>query len=978
MNDYLRLIGGLIWLLLPPLLQGQHRQLGLPPINNYSKQDYQAETQNWAATEDSRGLLYFGNNQGLLEFDGTNWQCYTLPNRSIVRSIAVDSLGRILVGCQDELGYFEADDRGTLQYFSLVERVPTEFRNFEDVWEIHLTQGGIFWRTQNYIFRQQGESFEVIETENRFDDLYHARSELYLAEWGAGLKQWDGRQFQPLERGDYFADWEITQILPHEDGGLLVATREQGMFHYKAGSIRAWVPEIQAFLRENRIFCALRLENGQYAIGTSHQGLLILDANGTPLRNLSRANGLLNNSILSLHEDRSHNLWIGLENGISYVELSSPFSWINPVVGVEGSAYASVVFDDKLYLGTNQGVFFQDWTYPPTPLSPGRFELVGSTKGPSWSLNVIGGSLIAGLHTGAARIEGNQARQISPVNGSWKLIQLEKSPRYAIEGSYAGLSVYEQKPGQRNWTFKSRLEGFEESSRVMEQDASGNIWISHPYRGVFRVRIDPEAALIRSMDMFTKADGLPSNLSINVARIQGHLLFTTEKGVYEFDETTQRFVPHEGFNRLFGEETKIHRLIEDENGTIWFSTEEEFGILKIEDQTVEKQISKLPFNRLQNRLVKGFEHIYAYDKEHVFIGTDEGFMLYNPQKNQDRSNRLPLYIRSVSVRNGQDSLVFGGTFRDSNGRILLAQAKNQVLSFAPDIHDFHITYSAAFYEDINEVQYQYLLQGQDQLWSDWTNKTEKEYTNLTPGEYVFQVRARNIYGLESEPATYTFSILPPWHQTTLARLIFVGLALGGIFGIFWFNAIQLRHRTEEMRINQAQTLEKKEAEFLEEVQKSEAEIIRLRNEKLQAEVMHKNKELASSTMHLVQKGEILVKIKQNLEKVSTESNPTLKKQIRQIVRTIDDDIRLDKNWKQFEHHFDQVHEQFLQHLREKYPVLTPKDQRLCAYLRMNLATKEIAQLMNISVRGVEISRYRLRKKLDLDREVNLNEFMTSL
>jgi ligand-binding sensor domain-containing protein/DNA-binding CsgD family transcriptional regulator/cell division protein FtsB len=976
-GDVLKILIGLGILFLSQLAWGQPRQLGLPPIHNYTKQDYQAETQNWAATEDSRGLLYFGNNLGLLEFDGTRWRCYSLPNRSIVRSIATDSLGRILVGAQDEMGYFEADEQGTLRYHSIVSLLPDQYQDFEDIWEIFITPEGTFWASQKAIFLQKSLEFEVVSTENRFDGLFYCRDQLYLAEFGKGLQLRQAGIFRLLPGGDFFANIEIKGILSHATGGILIFTIDNGIFHYQNGQINLWLPEIQDYLVENRIYCALELNNGNFALGTSHQGLLILDSQGNPVRNLSMANGLLNNSVLSLHEDRSQNLWIGLDNGISHVELGSPFSWINAVMGVEGTAHDSRVHEGKLYLATNQGIYHQNWSNPPTPLFPGRFELVANTRGPNWSLNVLDGELIAGQHYGAVRIDGTTARRISPHPGAWKHLQLKNNPRYAVEGTYSGLLLYEKPPGQNNWVFKTRLEGFSESSRVMAEDQNGDLWVSHPYRGVFRVKLDPVQGRIREVKMYTSKEGFPSDLSINVTKIQEKLLFTTEKGVYVYDETADQMIPHEGLNRFLGEETPINRLIEDQTGTIWFSTESEFGILNIEDQMVEKQVEKLPFNRLLNRLVKGFEHIYAYDEQHTFIGTDEGFILYNPQQNQNPNPQLPLYIREVVVTNGRDSLIFGGTFFEE-GRLAMQQPESKVFSFPPSMHDFRMVFSAAFYEEINEIRYQYFLEGQDANWSEWTNKTEKEYTNLGPGEYAFQVKARNTYGLESETAVYRFTILPHWYQTLWARLLFLVLGVGLFVGIFRFNAIRLRKSTEALQHRQKQTLQQKEAEYQQEAQKTEAEIIRLRNEKLEAEVRHKNKELASSTMHLVQKGEILLKIKQNLEKLSSDATPVLKKQVRQIIRMIDDDIRLDQNWKQFEHHFDQVHEQFLHHLREKYPSLTPKDQRLCAYLRMNLTTKEIAQLMNISVRGVEISRYRLRKKLELPREVNLNEFMTSL
>ncbi|MEL7535035.1 MAG: triple tyrosine motif-containing protein, partial [Bacteroidota bacterium] len=666
------------------------------------------------------------------------------------------------------------------------------------------------------------------------------------------------------------------------------------------------------------------------------------------------------------------NLWLGLENGISYIELSSPFSYINSRLGVEGTAHAAQIFDGKLYLGTNQGIYFKDWTKPSDPLNRLPFKVVPGTQGANWNLKTLEGNLLVSQHYGAAEIRDGVAESISDIGGAWTHLQLRSHPEYAVEGNYDGLLLYQKKANASRWSFVKKLEGFNESSRVIEQDQAGNIWVSHPYRGVFKVKIDPPNAKIISVQSYGKADGFPSELFINVCRIDDQILFTTEKGIYKYEPNSDRFVPHQDFNQVFGDSTAINRLIEDDRGRIWFSIEGEFGILKIEDETVAKNVQKLSFNRLQNRLVKGFESIYAYDDANVFIGTDEGFILYNALSQIREDPPVLPFIREVIANNGSDSLIFGGAFAEG-GALLDKQPESQVFSMAPVFEAFRFSFSAPFFENVNEVQYQYLLSGEDKSWSDWTNKTDKEYTNLIPGNYTFNVKARNIYGLESEVVSYRFTILPHWYESRVAFGFYFLLVIGLLFSFARYQSNKAQKQLDALKYDQAQALEQQEAEYKQEAQKSEAEIIRLRNEKLQDEVAHKNKELASTTMHLVQKGEIMLLVKSNLQKLAKTANANNRKEIRDLIRAIDDDIRLDNNWEQFEYHFDQVHGQFLQNLRERYPVLTAKDQRLAAYLRMNLSTKEIAQLMNISVRGVEISRYRLRKKLNLEREVNLND-----
>jgi DNA-binding CsgD family transcriptional regulator len=153
----------------------------------------------------------------------------------------------------------------------------------------------------------------------------------------------------------------------------------------------------------------------------------------------------------------------------------------------------------------------------------------------------------------------------------------------------------------------------------------------------------------------------------------------------------------------------------------------------------------------------------------------------------------------------------------------------------------------------------------------------------------------------------------------------------------------------------------------------------LRNESLQTEMKHKNKELANATLHLIQKNRTLTGLKNDLNKLlrSIPADNPEKQNVNNLLKKVNKDLRNEKNWELFNSYFDEVHQDFISRIKEKHSDLTPKELRMCAYLRMNISTKEIAPLMNISVRGVEISRYRLRKKLNLNRDENLTEYILS-
>jgi len=333
---------------------------------------------------------------------------------------------------------------------------------------------------------------------------------------------------------------------------------------------------------------------------------------------------------------------------------------------------------------------------------------------------------------------------------------------------------------------------------------------------------------------------------------------------------------------------------------------------------------------------------------------------------------LQVMISSVKASNLQDSLLFGGYGAEVNSD---PQPGNRATRISHSWNSFHFEFASPVYGQQSNIEYSYMLAGFDDSWSPFSRKTEKEYTNLPAGNYTFKVKARNNLGNESSMATYSFEVLPPWYQTKWAYGLYILIFLAGNYLLYRllkkkFRLQQSRHEEEQQRLQYLHQLE---------IEKTDKEIVKLRNEKLEAEIQHKNTELASVAMHLVQKGELIGKIKDQMVRMKnhTENSPE-NDGFKKIIRVISEEDRIDKQWEQFTMHFDNVHSDFLTLLKARFPNLSANELKLCAYLRMNLSTKEIAQLMNISPRGVEISRYRLRKKLGIQKEMNLFEFLLSI
>lgn len=957
MGKYIISIIYLLVLASMPAVPAQPVSLGLPPVIYYDKTVYRAGTQSWDSGQDDRGIVFFANNEGLLAFNGDTWHCYPISNGTCVRSIAIDTgTGRIYVGGQGELGYFSPDGLGKLQYHSLNTLIPASERNYVDVWDIVFYQGAYFFRTADRIFRIEGEKCSIYRPAGSLEHLEAVHGQLLLHAAGNGLLRFDGQQFAALCPGPSSV---VTAILPWRGDTVLLATLKSGLFSLVGNLLMPWATPSDAFLKEKRIYTATVLGENQVALGTTLGGLLVLNSNRKPALWLRKGAGLQYNNILSVEADRSGNLWLGLDNGINYVEINAPFYRILPDRDLEGAGYAARLFGDRLYLGTSNGLYSTHWRSYFNPFEEQPFQLVSGTTGQVWGLNDADGTLLLGHHEGAFSINGSSATPLSNRTGTWRYLQLSDS--VLVAGQYDGLSLF-TRPRGGAWQFRMRLPGFDESCRILAPDHDTAFWVSHPYRGVFRVHLlDGYSRL--SVRRYGQADGLPSDLFNYVFYIGGRALIAAEHGLFRYDAATDRFVSAPEFDEQLGKNRRTRFLQEDSTGNIWFVTGEETGVLWIQDEGLGKKIRRQVFPQLSGQIVGGFEHIYCLDAQNQFFGTEKGFMHLNTERLHRSSPPLQVVINSIRIPQSADSIVYGGFAGSNSGDIVLPYQFNGIVA----------SYAATVFGESKRIQYSTRLEGLEKDWSGWSVKTERDISHLPAGRYRLLVKARDESGLESEPAAFSFRVLPPWYTSRWAYFFYFLIATGLL--TLLIRAQRKRFEREKAELTRAHR--QTEAEHLRRAEQTEQELIQLQNEKLEAEVQHKNEELALATMHLVQKGEMIATIQEALERtLEKEQQPaTLREELRRLLRMLQMDSRTDQDWEQFAVHFDQVYRDFLQRLRERFPQLSPNDYRLCAYLRMNLNTKEIAHLLNISVRGVEGSRYRLRRKLDIPNEEHLVDFL---
>jgi ligand-binding sensor domain-containing protein/DNA-binding CsgD family transcriptional regulator len=942
--------------------------LGTPLIKNYTHEQYSAGNEIWHMAQDNNGLLYFANDDGLLTFDGSYWKTYPMPNKSAIKSVAIDSRGRILVGGNDEIGYFFPNDMGVLKYHSLTHLLPQKAKQFADVWDIVIYKDEVFFRTIECIFELKKNTIRTFDAPGGWVMLAGAGPNLFAYDKDEGLLSFQNGRWQP-GTDKPLTNVRVTGAVEFSRDSVLLATRSNGLLLLNGKKITPVVSAIDAPLRTDLVNFIQNIGNNRYAIGTAAKGIFIVDKNLKLVDHFSNNQGLQNNNVHRVLVDNNRNLWLGLENGIDFIIYNTAVKHIVPNRENQLKSNAVAVFKNKLYIGTSNGLYAAPLDQLQTDISKhvATFTEVEKTKGHVWSLTEINGHLLAGHQDGVLEITDNKATPITPGPGAWMLKQIPNANNI-IAGTYTGFQLLTNKNG--NFSFEGKINGIYESLGNLAIDKSGTLWASHPFRGLYRVKLSVDNKKVLSYTHYTNKNGLPSSLNNHVYCIRNQVIAATTQGVYEYNAAEDKFIVAPFYQKIFGQ-SRVEFLTTDSEGNIWFISNQRAGVVDFGKRSASQSYTITYFPELAGQTVKAAQYIYPYNRENVFVGSDNGVFHLNYRQYVSAENKLNVILTTVKTIGDRDSVIFGGYFTDK-GKIVFSQNAKQVISLTNKWNSFHFEYSSTLYAQKSNEEFTYKLIGFDKEWSKWSGKTEKDYTNLPYGKYTFSVKVRNNLGAASAPVSYTFMVEPAWYQTIWAYLIYAAFAVYLVYIGVKFQQKRLalqqqKHQEEQRRLSYLHSLE---------LDRNEKEIIALQNDKLEADLSYKNKELATLTMQMVDRGKLLLNIKDELMVLIKKQNiPDASYQFRSVFRLLGDSEKNSDDWDNFALYFDEVHNNFLTILKTKFPALSSTDLKLCAYLRLNLSSKEIAQLLNISLKGVEISRYRVRKKLQITTETNLYDFL---
>lgn len=919
----------------------------LPPVSVYSPEDYLADNQNWSISQDSKRHIFVANNRGLLEYDGVDWRLYPSPNESIIRAVHCSG-DTVFSGCYRDFGFWVRDSKGYHKYQSLLEGRDWEMGEDEQIWKIVEFEDHYIFQSLSaiYIYQPQTNTISQFRREKGITRIFHKRNDLYVAVTEEGIYRLEKDGFVLVSDEDVFINHLVVGMYDI-DGELYVQTNTAGVFnlHYPR---RSWASPFFEQFEEMKVYSSYQSEDGTIFIGTVSRGLFSLSKEGELKYGMSRANSLSNNTILNIFEDEDTNIWLALDNGVNVIHRSSPMRIYYDDSGYLGTVYSSIIFNNRLYLGTNQGLFYRSLDESSSP----HFTLVSGSIGQVWSLYEHNGTLFCGHDNGTFTVQQNSLKLIDDFAGTWCFRVFPGDTSRLLVGHYKGLSIL-RRTG-KGWVMNSPLSNYDFSTRHVEFVSDSLILVNHEYKGVFKVEVDiePGNETINSVEKDTSVDrGLYSSLS----RIDGKAYYAYEEGVFYYDVNNGMFKRDSLLSHiLLAPDYSSGKIV---SATIdygaWIFSSNGIHLVRPGKLKDEREIISIPIPSHHRNAMLGYENILQIDYGKFLFGHAGGYFLFDLDIYKESNPAIPIRLRSATAITLQDEIVK-----------MPLDEENVVLK--PDFNSVSFEFSMPGFESYFLAEYQYKLEGYIENWSSWQPKNQFEVSNLSYGDYTLNVRGRVGDKKSSPVLSYDFSISRPfWLSKGMILLYFlVGILL--LIGIhFKYKSYYERERKREQRKNQRkQKLTESE---------NKRKFIRLQNEKLQQEIESKNRELAISTMGIIKKNRFLNKIKKELKQ--TENNDA---QVGKVIKIIDKNLRSNDDWEFFEKAFNDADKDFFKKVKKRHPELTNNDLRFCAYLRLNLSSKEVAPLLSISPKSVEVKRYRLRKKMNLDGETNLTDYILSI
>lgn len=634
-----------------------------------------------------------------------------------------------------------------------------------------------------------------------------------------------------------------------------------------------------------------------------------------------------------------------MDEGIAYIQNNSLVYYYEPPYRKIGMVYDVLVKEDEAYIASNQGLYRIRNRVP---------ELVPGLEEQAWFVGEWGKQILCGHNKGTFQILGSQASLISDVRGAMCMKEVNLEGRsFLLQGTYTFLNLYNEE-SSGIWRFLRSLGGFTHMVREIEMDPQGNIWVKHLRKGLFRFRINPDLKRVEDVRTYMELGDVKDG-DFSLFKINGRVVFSNGEMFYTYEDMNDSIIPYESMNEQLADLKGIHSVSHAKGNLYWFVNSKMAYLVKCE-MNVFRIEHRIPFSLFDGLSIEE-RAAMVYDK-----ASGSSYLCLNNAVARIDSDSSLLYKSSI-----RRSLWISAITTESEwtGKIkrLSVQKENKIDA------DLNTVCFSLCYPVYNDYTYKvrYKLEGLSDQWVEGDRSLQKKYTRLPFGSYVFKAEIYN----ENEVlalVTLPFEVLRPWFLSywAITGYVLIGLLLLLLLQYIVYQSVK---KKKDRVIEQQRITHQAEIEI------QEKKIIELEKEQLEADLRFKSKELSGVVMTNIAHQEFLNSLKEEIQQQKLSGQYTRKNLDKLLVLINQSIVSDEENWNMFQANFDRIHENFFRNLKQQYPDLTAGDLRFCALLRLNMPTKEIAKLLNISVRGVDAARYRLRKKFNLSQEDSLTDFM---
>jgi ligand-binding sensor domain-containing protein len=891
----------------------------LPLVKNYTKQDYNGDNQVWNIAQGKDNAMYFANNGFLLRYDGVKWEKYTLPNQSIIRSV-YSFEDKIYTGSYNEFGFWKRQE-GKMVYTSISKpkKIFENYTKSEEIWKIFSVGKNLYYQSFNELFIDNGTTIKKISFPFQISYCFVIEDEIYVATVRKGIYKLKEHTFQKIKHFSAIEE-SIVHGIEKNENSIFVFTQKNGVFiSNNNSSALPWKHAINEKLK-SQIIISAKILNHKLYIGTAFNGLYVVDLLSQYYYNINRSNVLNNNSVLNVFVDKEKNIWLGLDNGISYVVQNSPYKIFADYSGQLGTVYALSKINDGFLIGSNHGVF---------EASNKKIKLIPNSQGQVWHILKVNDNYVIGHNEGTFSYTANNYLKLNDLTGGWKL-QRDKYSNDYIQSNYTGLYKYLNNDFSKGIKINDRMRPIKDFLQINEH----TFVYTDSYRGLFKLELNLDNS-IKKIKNLTEENKIENDYNVKLFQYKGTELFYINNSWYSLDLVNDSLFLNTQFDTAF---KNIQELINIDDNNFLVNKN---GVLYLINQVNKAFIwTPIPLDYYQGKLINNETKVFQVDNKFM-VNMDDGFLIIDSIQTKKYNQKI-----TIEAFNSEHKIINNGdniSYKD--------QLKVYVIS-----EYFGSKKTPLFYKVDND-KIQQLENGYIDL------------KNLSSGSHIITIYNSNESDFK-KIKTFSFTVLNPWYLSFWMKILYFMLISLAFYLYYKWNKLKYY---QKLKLKEEELKHKNEILRLEIEAENKLKLQEYEKHLLENQVQVKANELASKSLSIAKQTELIESIQKILD---TETSPiSLKNKIAKAIKI----NSLNKNeWKSFEDNLLKSNEDFVKELSKHYKNLTSKDIKLCIYLKMNLSSKEIAPLMNISYRGVELHRYRLRKKMGLSPSINLNLFMNNI